>query len=68
MVYIKAKKVWNSYLTRKDYYHTSSGYFMSYYRKKDWRKIANVAIRRYKGDVGQNGWYKRKEEVMYNVV
>jgi hypothetical protein len=68
MIYTKAKLVWREYKTRKDRYHTTNGNFMSYYRKKSYRKDANIRIRRHKGDVGQNGWYKRKEEVMWKVV
>lgn len=68
MIYTKARLVWRSYLTRKDRYHTTDGYFMSYYRKKPYRKQANINLRRYKGDVGQNGWYKKKEQVMWNVI
>lgn len=41
---------------------------MSYYSKKYYRKEANIKLRRYKGDVGQYGWYKRFHEVSWNVV
>lgn len=66
--YNKGILVWRDYKTRKDYYHTTKGHFMSYYRKKYYRKDANIKLRRFKGEVGQHGWYKRFCEVMWNVV
>lgn len=66
--YNKGINVWRSDETRKDYYHTSSGHFMSYYPKKKYRKTANIKLRRWKGDIGQNSWYKRFAEVMWAVV
>lgn len=64
----KSIKVWGRYKTRKDFHHTSKGFFMSYYHKKDYRHFANIKLRRHKGEVGQNGWYKRFTEVMWYAV
>lgn len=64
----KARVIHRRYKTRKDFYHTSKGFFMSYYPKKYWRKQANLSLRRYEGDVGDNSWYKKFHEVMWIVV
>jgi len=67
-IYNKGIKHWNTYECRKDYYHTRNGYFLAHYRKKKIRKVANQSLRRYKGEVGNNGWYKRFYDVQWTVV
>lgn len=41
---------------------------MSYYRKKGIRHDANIKLRRYKGLVGNNGWYKKFYDVQWTVL
>ncbi len=79
MVSNKAKKLYGKYYPRKDkrvddlgmrykmWFHYSSGSSKSGSRTKYYRKQANQKLRRYKGDVGDHSWYKRFEEVWYNV-
>lgn len=74
MVYEKSKKLYGKCYTRKDrrvsklgmrykmWFHYGNGY-----NAKPFRKQANQKLRRYKGDVGDHGWYKRFEEVWYLV-
>lgn len=79
MVYEKAKVRYKKFYPRKDrrvadlgmkykmWFHYSSGSSKSGSRAKYYRKQANQKLRRYKGDVGDHGWYKRFEEVWYLV-
>ena len=79
MVSNKAKIRYGKHYPRKDrradyvgmkykmFFHYSSGSSKSGSRAKYYRKQANQKLRRYKGDVGDHGWYKRFEEVWYNV-
>jgi len=74
MVYEKAKVHYNKYYPRKDrrvdllgmrykmYFHYTNNRLLKYYRRH-----ANRKLRRHQGDVGDHGWYKRFEEVWYNV-
>ena len=74
MVHEKARLIYGRYYPRKDrrvkelgirykmWFYYSNGSELKYYRKQ-----ANRKLRRYKGEVGDHGWYKRFEEVWYNV-
>lgn len=74
MVYNKARTLYGKHYPRKDrrvddlglkykaWFHYGNGY-----NAKPFRKQANQALRRYKGDVGDHGWYKRFYEVWYLV-
>jgi len=64
----KAKKVYSRYMTRKDFYHTSYGAFMSYYRKKYYRKVANAKLRKYKSELSNGSMYRKIAEVQWQVV
>lgn len=74
MVYEKAKTEYGRHYPRKDrrvadwgityktWFHYDNGY-----NAKIFRKIANRKLRRYKGDVSNNGWYKKFEDVWWNL-
>ena len=74
MVYTKAQKLYSRYYPRKDrrvselgiryktWFHYGNGH-----NAKPYRKLASQKLRRYKGDVTDNGWYKKFEDVWYNV-
>lgn len=76
MYHGKAKIVHRQYKTRKDKYHTTGGFFMSYYAKKPSRKSAESKLRsilrqmKHTGneDLPQNGDYKKMAEVQWEVV
>lgn len=72
MVYKKENKIYGKYYTRKDRrMHTSClryKMWFHYYRRsrlKPIRKDANRQLRRYNGDVANNGWYKKYYDVMW---
>lgn len=74
MVYKKAQKLYGKCYPRKDYRASELGlkykmwfHYSNGHNAKKYRKRANQKLRRYKGDVGNNGWYKRFEEVWYLV-
>jgi hypothetical protein len=66
--YNKSIKHWRTYETRKDWYHTRQGKLLSFYRKKKIRHQANIKLRRYKGEVANNSWYKRFSEVAWIIL
>lgn len=74
MVYEKAKSRYGKCYTRKDYRVNELGlkyktwfHYGNGYNAKPFRKQANQALRRYKGDVNDHGWYKKFHEVWYLV-
>lgn len=74
MIYTKAKKLYGKYYPRKDRRVDELGmkykmwfYYTNNRRAKYERKRANQKLRRYKGDVSDHGWYKRFDEVWWNV-
>jgi hypothetical protein len=56
------------YLTRKDWHHEQDGYFLSWYRKKPWREVANRQVRRFKGEMQNNSGYKKIFDVQWKAV
>lgn len=58
----KSKKLWNKYLTRKDFRHENS-----YYNRnlKSFRKVGNGIVRRFKGKISDGGEYKKLYDLQW---
>ena len=67
MNYQESIKVWNSYLTRKDWRHYNRIFLGGNGKLKSWRKEANGYVRRYKGEITDGGMYKKIFDVQWNV-
>jgi len=63
MISPKAKIKWGQYLTRKDWRHP-----LGVYPLKSYRHVANGAVRRYKGQIPDGGWYKKIYDVQWTAL
>jgi len=70
MLSSKSKLYYGQYLTRKDWYHFQPEYFMSFYSKKYWRKVANKKLRKTHRlkEISNGGSYKKIIEVQWIVI